>query len=149
LCYAVVLKEREGNRVVRVSCRLIYGTAEQLQTLLQHSPVSSTINTAGVERNNLTMRQHSRRLGRKVNAFSKKRLYLKHQLALAFAYYHFCCSHRGLRQRLSQPIPTKNGKGSPKKWRLRTPAMAVGLTDHVWTVDELLSFRVPPKSQWK
>ena len=149
LCYAVVIKEREGSRVVRVTTRLVYGTEEQLQARLKTSPVSSTINTAGVERNNLTMRQHSRRLGRKVNAFSKRRLYLEHQLALAFAYYHFCCSHRGLRQRLPQPIPTKNGKGSPKKWRLMTPAMAVGLTDHVWTVDELLSFRVPPKSQWK
>lgn len=149
LCYAVVVKEREGSRVVRVTTRLIYGTEEQLHTLLKTSPVSTTINTYGVERNNLTIRQHSRRLGRKVNAFSKKRAYLKYQLELAFAYYHFCCPHRGLRQPLPHPIPTKNGKGSPKKWRRVTPAMTAGLTDHVWTMDELLSFRVPPKSQWK
>lgn len=149
LCYAVVLKEREGNRVVRATTRVVYGTEEQLQVLLNTSPTSTTITTYGVERNNLTVRQHSRRLGRKVNAFSKKRMYLKYQLALAFAYYHFCCPHRGLRQRLPHPLPTKNGKGSPKKWRHMTPAMAAGLTDHVWTVDELLSFRVPPKSQWK
>ncbi len=97
----------------------------------------------------VTIRQHSRRLGRKVNAFSKKRLYLKHQLALAFAYYHFCCPHRGLRQKLPHPIPTKNGRGSPKKWRPVTPAMAAGMTDHVWTIDELLSFRVPPPSKWE
>ena len=97
----------------------------------------------------MTVRQHSRRLGRKVNAFSKKRAYLKYQLELAFAYYHFCCPHRGLRQKLNPPIPTKNGKGSPKKWHPVTPAMAAGLTDHIWTIDELLSFRVPPKSQWR
>jgi IS1 family transposase len=149
LCYAVVIKEREGSRVVQVTTRLIYGTEEQLNLILKTSPVSATINTYGVERNNLTIRQDSRRLGRKVNAFSKKRSYLKYQLELAFAYYHFCCPHRGLRQRLPDPIPTKNGKGSPKKWQPVTPAMAAGLTDHVWTIDELLSFRVPPKSQWK
>jgi hypothetical protein len=96
----------------------------------------------------VTVRQHSRRLGRKVNAFSKKRASLKYQLELAFAHYHFCCPHRGLRQKLNPPIPTKNGKGSPKKWHPVTPAMAAGLTDHIWTIDELLSFRVPPKSQW-
>jgi IS1 family transposase len=149
LCYAVVIKEREGSRVVQVTTRLVYGTEEQLHRLLKTSPVSQTINTYGVERNNLTVRQHSRRLGRKVNAFSKKRAYLKHQLALAFAYYHFCCPHRGLRQKLPRPIPTKKGNGSPKKWRRVTPAMAAGLTDHVWTMDELLSFRVPPKSRWE
>lgn len=149
LCYAVVIKEREGSRVVQVTTRLVYGTADQLHRLLKTSPVSQTITTYGVERNNLTVRQHSRRLGRKVNAFSKKRTYLKSQLALAFAYYHFCCPYRGLRQKLPRPIPTKNGNGSPKKWRYVTPAMAAGLTDHVWTMDELLSFRVPPKSQWE
>lgn len=149
LCYAVVVKEREGHRLIRITTRLVYGTEAQLVAFLHASPVSATINTYGVERNNLTVRQHSRRLGRKVNAFSKKRSYLKHQLALAFAYYHFCCPHRGLRQKLKRPIPTKNGHGSPKKWQLVTPAIAAGFTDHVWTVDELLSFRVPPRSQWK
>src|SRR5712692_9466570 len=86
LCYAVVIKAREGSRVVQVTTRLVYGTQDQLHRLLKTSPVSQTINTYGVERNNLTVRQHSRRLARKVNAFSKKRAYLKHQLTLAFAY---------------------------------------------------------------
>ncbi len=149
LCYAVVVKEREGQRLVKVTTRLVYGTEQQLRTFLRTSPVSKMINTYGVERNHLTVRQHSRRLGRKVNAFSKKRVHLKYQLALAFAYYHFCCPHRGLRQKLAHPLPTKNGHGSPKKWRPVTPAMAAGLTDHVWTIDELLSFRVPPRSLWK
>lgn len=149
LCYAVVVKEHEGQRLVKVTTRLVYGTEQQLLTFLRTSPVSQTITTYGVERNHLTVRQHSRRLGRKVNAFSKKRVYLKYQLALAFAYYHFCCPHRGLRQELDHPLPTKNGHGSPKKWRPVTPAVAAGLTDHVWTIDELLSFRVPPRSLWK
>ncbi len=53
LCYAVVIKEREGSRVVRVTTRLVYGTEEQLHRLLKTSPVSTTINTYGVERNRL------------------------------------------------------------------------------------------------
>lgn len=148
LCYAVVVKQREGGRVVKVTTRIVYGTTEQIQQALRDSPVSTTINTYGVERNNLTVRQHSRRLTRKVNAFSKDRAYLEHQLTLAFAYYHFVIPHQGLRRRLPQPLPTKGPHATYKKWAAVTPAMAAGLTDHVWTMDELLSFRVPPKRLW-
>jgi len=148
LCYAVVVKERARGRVVHVTTRLVYGTTEQVETALRMSPVSRTITTYGVERQNLTVRQHSRRMGRKVNAFSKDPDYLEEQLTVAFAYYHFVIPHRSLRQRLACPLPTKGGKGSAKKWKSVTPAMAAGLTDHVWTMDELLSFRVPPKSLW-
>lgn len=148
LCYAVVVKERERGRVVNVTTRIVYGTQAHLQHALHTSPVSTTINTSGVERNTLTVRQHSRRLGRKVNAFAKDRDYLEHQLTSAFAYYHFVIPHRGLRQRLPRPIPTKGPHATYKKWRDVTPAMAAGLTDHVWTMDELLNFRVLPKPLW-
>ena len=50
--------------------------------------------------------------------------------------------HDSLKQLLSVPEPTR-GNGSPRRWQLVTPAMAAGLTDHVWTTAELLSFRVP------
>jgi IS1 family transposase/transposase-like protein len=148
LCYAVVVKKREKGRVVHVTTRLVYGTTEQVAAVLRVSPVSRTITTYGVERHNLSVRQHSRRMGRKVNAFSKAPDYLEEQLTLAFAYYHFVVPHRGLRQRLTRPLPTKGYKGSYKKWKSVTPAMAAGLTDHVWTMDELLSFRVLPGSLW-
>jgi IS1 family transposase len=149
LCYAVVVKKRERGRVVEVSTRVVYGTTQQVEAALEASPVSQVINTYGVERNNLTIRQHSRRMSRKVNAFSKDPDYLEYQLTWAFAYYHFVIPHRGLRQRLPRAIPTKGRKGSYKKWKQITPAMAAGLTDHIWTMDELLSFRVPPKLLWK
>ena len=148
LCYAIVVKERQHGRVIHVTTRVVYGTIAQGEAALQASPVSRTINTYGVERNNLTVRQHARRLGRKVNAFSKEPDYLEHQLTLAFAYYHFVVPHRSLRQRLPHPLPTTGRNGSRKKWKPVTPAMAAGLTDHVWTMDELLSFRVPPKHLW-
>ena len=148
LCYAVVVKERKRGHVVNVTTRIVYGSQEQIQRALHDSPVSTTMNTSGVERNNLTVRQHSRRLGRKVNAFSKDRDYLAHQFTLAFAYYHCVIPHRSLRQRLPKPIPTQGPRATYKKWREVTPAMAAALTDHVWTMDELLSFHVPPKHLW-
>jgi len=148
LCYAVVVKERERGRVANITTRIVYGTEEQIRTALRHSPVNRAINTSGVERNNLTIRQHSRRMGRKVNAFSKDRDFLEYQLTLAFAYYHFVIPHRGLRRRLPQPIPTKGPNATYKKWKQVTPAMAAGLTDHIWTMDELLSFRPPPRCLW-
>jgi hypothetical protein len=80
-----------------------------------------------------------------VNVFSKEPHFLEYQLTLAFAYYHFVAPHRGLRQRLACPLPTKGDKAFYKKWKSVTPALAAGLTDHVWAMDELLSFRVPPQ----
>jgi len=147
LLYAVVCKRREGSRVVEVTTEVVYGSPQRIAELLQHSPTTHTISTYGVERNNLTVRQHARRLGRRVNAFSKDPDYLELQLALSFAYYHFVIPHQGLRQKLAVSIPT-NGDGSPKRWQQRTPAMAAALTDHIWSMDELLSFRVPPKHLW-
>jgi hypothetical protein len=75
LCYAVVVKERAHGRVIHVTTRIVYGTTEQIEAALQASPGSYTINTYGVERNNLTVRQHARRMGRKVKP-SKAQNYL-------------------------------------------------------------------------
>jgi hypothetical protein len=74
-----------------------------------------------------------------------KRL-IKIYLVVYHAYYNFCQPHASLRQPLPVPEPT-NGRGSAKVWRLCTPAMAAGLTDHVWTLQEVLRYRVPPWPQ--
>ena len=100
----------------------------KLEAALRGSPVSRTISTYGVERNNLTVRQHSRRMGRKVNAFSKDPDYLEHQLTLAFAYYHFVVPHHGLRQRLPRALPTKGATGLTQKMATRDPSNG-GWTD--------------------
>jgi hypothetical protein len=100
------------------------------------------LNTSFVERMNLTFCHLVSRLRRRGLTFSKKRQYLKWHLNLAIACYHFVRPHRGLRRRLPEPVPTK-GNGSPKKWDKRTPAMSAGLTDHIWSIQELLTFRVP------
>jgi hypothetical protein len=58
----------------------------------------------------------------------------------------FCLPHASLRLPLPQSAPT-HGNGSAKRWQPQTPAMAAGLTDHVWTLREVLLFRVPPWPQ--
>src|SRR4029450_9223549 len=65
------------------------------------------------------------------------------QLALYQVYDNFCLPHASLRQPRPQQVLT-NGTGSAKQWRPCTPAMAAGLTDRVWTLREVLLFRVPP-----
>ena len=85
-------------------------------------------------------------VGRRVSTLCKGEDGLRQQLALFQTYYNFCLPHARLRQLLPQPVPTK-GSGSAKQWRPQTPAMAAGLTDHVWTLREVLLFRVPPWPQ--
>jgi IS1 family transposase len=145
LLYAIVVKRREKGRVVEVSQRVVFGSEAQVRACLAASPVSQHINTSHVERDNLTMRQGSQRLTRKTLGFSKELPWLERQLRLAFTYYHFVLPHEGLKRPLDPAIPTKGAHGSPKRWQPCTPAMAAGVTDHVWTMEELLSYRVPPK----
>jgi hypothetical protein len=104
------------------------------------------INTAFIERVNLTIRQHVAAVGRRVTTLCKGAVGVRQQLALYHLYYNFCLPHASLRLPLLQPAPTK-GTGSAKCWRLCTPAMAAGLTDHVWTLREVVLFRVPPWPQ--
>lgn len=98
LLYAQVVKHRKRGHIVDISTRIVFGTKKAVKAKLKQSPVSRHINTSFVERNNLTMRHHNRRLIRKTISFSKKRERLEKQLHLAFAYYHFVKSHLGLRQ---------------------------------------------------
>jgi IS1 family transposase/transposase-like protein len=142
LLYAQVVKRRERGQVVAVSTRLIFGTPEALAACLAHSEVSHTVNTSFVERDNLTQRQSNRRLTRRTNAFSKDLTWFEKQLWVSLAYYHLVLPHQSLQEELPIPEPTR-GAGSPRKWRPVTPAMAAGLTDHVWTTRELLGYRVP------
>jgi len=142
LVYAQVVKQRERGQVVAVTHKVVFGSAEAVQTCLEASTASTTINTSFVERDNLTLRQQNRRLTRKTNGFSKELGWLERHLWLTLAYYHFVLPHASLRTKLAEPESTR-GTGSERRWRPVTPAMAAGLTDHVWTTREMLSYRVP------
>jgi IS1 family transposase len=144
LLYAQVVKSYRRRRVVRVRHRVVFGTLASVNRVL--ATTGWQINTAFIERQNLTIRQHVAAVGRRVTTLCKGENGLRQQLALYQVYYNFCLPHVSLRQPLPQPEPTR-GTGSAKRWQPRTPAMAVGLTDHVWTLGEVLRFRVPPWPQ--
>jgi hypothetical protein len=85
-------------------------------------------------------------VGRRVSTLCKGEGGVRRQLALYSVYYNFCLPHASLRQALPQCVPTK-GTGSAKRWQPQSPAMAARLTDHVWTLREVLLVRVPPWPQ--
>jgi IS1 family transposase len=128
LQYATVHKTREKNRVVRVEQRVVYGTATAVLAALAVSLVSTAVNTVFVERENGTDRNRNARKVRKSYCFSKD--WEVHEAVSYFTLYsyNFCWPVRTLRQ------------GSRRQgYRQRTPAMAAGLTDHIWTLKEWLS----------
>ena len=90
--------------------------------LINGSPDIKKVSTSYIERQNLTMRMSMRRFTRLTNAFSKKIENLEYAVALHFMYYNFARPHKTL----TKPYP-------------KTPAMAAGITNHVWTVEEIVS----------
>lgn len=128
LVYATVHKVREGNRVVRVETRLVFGTLANLLAALAWA-VLDWVNTLFVERSNGTDRHRNSRKVRKTYRFSKD--WEAHVAMTYFTLYssNYCCPVRTLRQELA-----------PRRYRQRTPAMAAGLTDHIWTLEEWLVF---------
>jgi IS1 family transposase/transposase-like protein len=144
LLYAQVIKTMRRRRLVRVSPRVVFGTLKAVQQVL--SACDWQINTAFVERLNLSLRQRVAAMGRRSATPCKSEDGLGQQLALFQVYHNFVLPHTSLRQALAEPVTTK-GRGSAKVWRSCTPAMAAGLTDHVWTLKEVLMFRVPPWPQ--
>ena len=144
LLYAQVIKTVRRRRLVRVRHRVVFGTLEAVQQGL--AACGWQIKTAFVERLNLSLRQHVAALGRRVTTLCKGENGLGQQLALYHVYDNLVLPHASLRQPVPQPLPT-HGMGSAKQWRPSTPAMAAGLTNHVWTLREVLLFRVPPGPQ--
>jgi IS1 family transposase/transposase-like protein len=144
LLYAQVVKSYRRRRIVGVKHRVVFGTLEQVPQVLV--ACGRKINTAFVERLNLDIRQRVAAVGRRVNTLCQGEDGLRHQLTVYHAYYNFCLPHASLRQPLLVPELT-NGSGSAKVWRPCTPAMAAGLTDHVWALKEVLLSRVPPWPQ--
>jgi hypothetical protein len=144
LLYAQVIKSYRRRRIVGVKHRIVFGTQLAVEQVL--AACGWCINTAFVERLNLDLRQCVAAIGRRVNTLCKGEEGLLDQLALFQTYHNFVLPHASLRQPLLLPEPT-NGSGSARLWRPCTPAMAAGLTDHVWSLREVLMFRVPPWPQ--
>jgi len=129
LCYAAVHKVRHLGRVVEVIIRLIYGTAARLAEALSASTCSKAVNVSLLERQHLTDRHRNARKARKTYRFSKS--WESHVAATYFSMYsyNFCW-----------PVRTLRVRAEDQAWRRRTPAMAAGLADHVWSLEEWLRF---------
>jgi IS1 family transposase len=133
LKYATVHKTRQQGRVVKVETRVVFGTSVAVLAALAVSLVSKVVNTVFVERHNGTDRNRNSRKVRKSYAFSKD--WAVHEAVTYFATYsyNFCWAVRTLR-----------GGDRVMGYSQRTPAMAAGLTDHVWPLREWLTFPMRP-----
>jgi hypothetical protein len=128
LVYATVHKTRVKNRVVKVEARLVFGTLVSLAAALFWA-VLDRVNTVFVERSNGTDRGRNSRKARKTYRFSKD--WGVHQ---ALSYFTLSSSN------FCWTVRTLQVEVAPRRYRQRTPALAAGLTDHVWTLEEWLLF---------
>jgi transposase-like protein/IS1 family transposase len=132
LCIATVIKRTEKNRVVEVTRKMTLGTLEYASKLLQASRGGTVLNTAFIERLNGTMRERLATLTRKCRHAAQRVHPLETGMYLIGSTYNFCCPHQELSKRRTP--------GQQKQ----TPAMASGITDHIWSVLELLRYQVAP-----
>ena len=130
-----VVKHYAQRRVVSVTQRVVQGTAATIATVLAATGGGTMINTAYIERLNATFRSRLAPLVRRSRAIARTEATLTAGLYLVGCAYNFCWTHDSLR--LAAPL------GPGRKWQERTPAMAAGLTDHPWTMRELLRYQVP------
>ena len=146
LLYGQVVKHYRRRRLVRVERRALLGSLDQLKAALRSSGQSGTLQTAFVERLNLTVRQAITALTRRTWGVAQSSAELLLHLEWWRAYYHFTRPHASLDEPLAEPR-VRGGRRLPQRRRPRTPAQAVGVTDHRWTIVELLRGAYPlPKT---
>ena len=122
------MKRYAQRRVVDIERRLVDGTPARVETLRRRAQGEGGINTAYIERLNATFRARLASLTRRGRALARRTLTLQHGMYLIGTVYNFYTPHASL---------ARVGRGT-------TPAMAAGITDHGWSVRELLSLHVPP-----
>ena len=133
---AQLIKQYAKRRLTGVRRRIVQGSQAAIVAVLEASGSGTDINTAYIERLNATFRSALACLVRRGRAIAHTESLLNAGMWLVGSCYNFCWYHDSLRQRADA--------GAPLKWDERTPAMAAGLTDHRWTMAELLTYQVPP-----
>ena len=133
LLIAQVVKRYPQRRVVGVERRIIQGTATKVEQVRAASQGDGVINTADIERRNATFRERLAALTRRGRALARQLGTLEPGMYLIGTVYHFCTMHASLRVARTTAVAGT-----------RTPAMAAAITDHCWTVRELLACHVPP-----
>jgi transposase-like protein len=127
-----VIKRHRARRLVEVEARLVQGTQEQQEVL---SLPEQKLHSSYIERINATFRARLHGLVRRGRGLYRQVPTLQAGMYLVGTFYNFCSFHDSLRQ--EQP----DGR---RKWAERTPAMAAGITDHCWSSQELLTYKVAP-----
>jgi IS1 family transposase len=138
LLYAQLIKRYRRRRLVEVHRHVYLGSAEAYSQVLKAVGLSGRIQTAFVERLNLTIRRSIAGLARRSWSLAHSLGELTLHFAWWRAYYHFARPHAALRQPIGRPTYSR------QRYRQRTPAQAAGLTRHCWTVRELLTTPAPP-----
>lgn len=131
LVYAQVVKQKTHGRRHTLTQRVQCGATRLAQ-------LGVAISTSVIERLNLTLRHTLAPLVRKSGSFCKDREQMRRRVVFFHAFYTFARPHQSLRGELSAREPVPSGLIHPQ-WQQRTPGMAAGLTDHVWTFRELLT----------
>ncbi len=130
-----VVKRYVGGKLESIERRIVQGSAEMVEALRHKVDGGGVLNTAFIERLNSTFRSHISALCRRTRALAGRCESLNRAMYLTGTVYNFCTEHASLR------MP---GLIGGRKWLERTPAMAANLTDHCWTMEELLNYHVPP-----
>jgi hypothetical protein len=139
MAYATIHKERERGHVVRVGQRVVLGTKEQVAEALEQGTTAETVNTSYVERYHGTQRHFNARKARKRYTFSKELTFHVAVTWLCVTFYNFGWTPRTLRVRV---------RSRPPRYHYRTPAMVAGLTDHKWSMADILTSPLfPPKQR--
>jgi hypothetical protein len=125
-----VTKHRSGGKLIGITYRVVYGDPKEVTDLMG-------LNTAYVERTNLTSRQMNGRMVRKTLSFSKDKEMLEASCAWEDWVYNLTRPIKSLRFEVNE---------EQQRWQSRSAAMAAGLTDHIWTIEELMMRVVVPKS---
>ena len=146
-----IIKQRKGHRLDQVKRRLVPASCSalvsaqsspeaihrQAQALLIESQGGGTLNTAYIERLNASFRSVIAALARRTRALARTPALLERSMYLAGSVYNFCTLHRSL----AVALIVVGRRGEQRRWVGRTPAMAASLTDHCWSVRELLNYR--------
>ena len=136
ICIVQVIKQVSKKRVVGVIRRIAKGTSEQVESLLKQTQNTLQAHVSYIERLNGTFRSRISALVRRGRSLARQSETLQQAMYLVGTVYNFCAPHVSLRRVLYLP---KNRR----RWVPRTPAIAAGITDHIWTMQELLAYQVP------
>jgi hypothetical protein len=128
--YLQVVKRRSGSRLTGITIKVVYGDPEEVYKLLGE-------HTSYVERTNLTSRHMNGRLVRKTLSFSKELQMLQAS-----------CTWEDWVYNLTRPVKTLRLEvnDGQRRWQPRSPAIAAGLTDHIWNIKELLMTVIAPNT---